>query len=310
MTRYIYLDWNVIQYMKHERVVPNKFDAVKFREFVDELRSKYKFPASEGHLRDLASTLNSSSEKYINEDLKFLDDISNGIMLGIHSDDEMLIPTKENIEDQFKMIASEDEPEPVFSAVGESHEVDMKALPSKSLLRPLLEKNSGIIDSKLMEDFLGSIWENMDSPDFYKNFRSEIASLSITFAKTDTILSQDSAYFKKIESFMKIGNINDLDVLIKEFNDIFVSFLAIDNKKIEDLKKGEKIQAVPEEDVDRTSAEGKASSVQFIHFKFTDEQIAKFKNSSEIEIGIDHAEYSHTTKLAGVTIKSLSADFN
>jgi hypothetical protein len=73
---------------------------------------------------------------------------------------------------------------------------------------------------------------------------------------------------------------------------------------------GEKIQAVPEEDVDRTSAEGKASSVQFIHFKFTDEQIAKFKNSSEIEIGIDHAEYSHTTKLAGVTIKSLSADFN
>ena len=41
---------------------------------------------------------------------------------------------------------------------------------------------------------------------------------------------------------------------------------------------GEKIKAIPEEDVDRTSAEGKASSVQFIHFKFTDEQIAKFKN--------------------------------
>ena len=73
---------------------------------------------------------------------------------------------------------------------------------------------------------------------------------------------------------------------------------------------GEKIEAVPEKDVDRTSAEGKASSVQFIHFKFTDEQIAKFKNSSEIEIGIDHSEYSHTTKLASVTIKSLSSDFS
>ena len=73
---------------------------------------------------------------------------------------------------------------------------------------------------------------------------------------------------------------------------------------------GEKINAVPEEDVDRTSAEGKASSVQFIHFKFTDEQIKKFKSSSEIEIGIDHPEYSHTTKLASVTIKSLSSDFN
>ena len=73
---------------------------------------------------------------------------------------------------------------------------------------------------------------------------------------------------------------------------------------------GEKIHAVPEEDVDRTSAEGKASSVQFIHFKFTDKQIDKFKTSSEIEIGIDHSKYSHTTKLASATIKSLSADFN
>ncbi len=73
---------------------------------------------------------------------------------------------------------------------------------------------------------------------------------------------------------------------------------------------GEKIKAEPEEDVDRTSAEGKASSVQFIHFKFTDEQIKKFENSSDIEIGINHSEYSHTTKLTDINIKSLSKDFN
>ena len=74
---------------------------------------------------------------------------------------------------------------------------------------------------------------------------------------------------------------------------------------------GDLIKAVPEEDVDRTSAEGKASSVQFIHFKFDDEQIKKFKsNSSLIEVGIDHDEYSHSTKLNDVTVKSLSADFN
>ena len=39
----------------------------------------------------------------------------------------------------------------------------------------------------------------------------------------------------------------------------------------------EKINAMPEEDVDRTSADGKASSVQFIHFNFSDDQIKKFK---------------------------------
>jgi len=72
---------------------------------------------------------------------------------------------------------------------------------------------------------------------------------------------------------------------------------------------GEKIKAIPEEDVDRTSAEGKASSVQFIHFKFNDEQIQKFKSDGiDVEIGIDHKEYSHTTKLSTANLGSLSAD--
>ena len=73
---------------------------------------------------------------------------------------------------------------------------------------------------------------------------------------------------------------------------------------------GETIKAIPEEDVDRTSAEGKASSVQFIHFNFTDEQIQKFKSSDvNIELGMDHKEYSHTTKLSKENIASLYEDF-
>ena len=70
------------------------------------------------------------------------------------------------------------------------------------------------------------------------------------------------------------------------------------------------VKAVPEEDVDSTSAEGKASSVQFIHFKLNDDQISKFKSdSTTIELGIDHKEYTHTTKLAENSVKSLCADF-
>ena len=74
---------------------------------------------------------------------------------------------------------------------------------------------------------------------------------------------------------------------------------------------GESIKANPEKDVDRTSAEGKASSVQFIHFKLSDEQIQKFKSEgAEVEIGINHKEYSHTTKLSLANLSSLSADFS
>ena len=78
-------------------------------------------------------------------------------------------------------------------------------------------------------------------------------------------------------------------------------FFKIDN---------EIIKAKPEKDVDRTSADGKASSVQFIHFKMNDDQISKFKSKNlSIELGIDHKEYSHSTKLNEDNIKSLSADF-
>ena len=78
-------------------------------------------------------------------------------------------------------------------------------------------------------------------------------------------------------------------------------FMKIDN---------EMVKAVPENDVDRTSAEGKASSVQFIHFKFNDDQISKFKSlTANIELGIEHKEYPHTTKLTEDNLKSLSADF-
>ena len=74
---------------------------------------------------------------------------------------------------------------------------------------------------------------------------------------------------------------------------------------------GDVVKALPEKDVDRTSAEGKASSVQFIHFKFDDQKIEKFKSGlKEVEIGINHKEYSHTTKLSDLTVKSLSSDFN
>ena len=70
------------------------------------------------------------------------------------------------------------------------------------------------------------------------------------------------------------------------------------------------VKAVPEEDVDRTSAEGKASSVQFIHFKLNEDQISKFKSDrATVELGIDHKEYTHTTKLGKDSVKSLCADF-
>ena len=74
---------------------------------------------------------------------------------------------------------------------------------------------------------------------------------------------------------------------------------------------GEIINSTSEKDVDRTSSEGKASSVQFIHFNFTEEQIKKFKdNNFEVIIGIDHKEYSYFVKIPENIRKALSKDFS
>jgi len=72
----------------------------------------------------------------------------------------------------------------------------------------------------------------------------------------------------------------------------------------------EKILGKPEEDVDRTSEDGKASSVQFIHFCFSSKQIKLFnKPNTKINIGIDHNFYKHSTTITEANKKSLLNDF-
>ena len=74
---------------------------------------------------------------------------------------------------------------------------------------------------------------------------------------------------------------------------------------------GEIINSIPEQDVDRTSAEGKASSVQFLHFQFTDKQIEKFKDIKKLAtIGIEHDLYNHMTKISEHTSAELINDFS
>jgi hypothetical protein len=73
---------------------------------------------------------------------------------------------------------------------------------------------------------------------------------------------------------------------------------------------GETIQGVPEADADRTSAEGKASSVQFVHFAFTVDQIAAFSSpNAEVVLGFNHAHYRHMAVLGEAVRAELTTDF-
>mgnify|MGYP001479856770 CR=1 FL=1 len=70
------------------------------------------------------------------------------------------------------------------------------------------------------------------------------------------------------------------------------------------------IKGNPESDVERTTAEGKASSVQFVHFDFDDDAINEFKNTNQdIMITINHNNYKHSTIMSKETKDELSKDF-
>jgi hypothetical protein len=74
---------------------------------------------------------------------------------------------------------------------------------------------------------------------------------------------------------------------------------------------GEKIMGLPEADQDRTTAEGKASSVQFVHFPFTAEQIAAFRQpGAQVALGLEHPAYTHIAVIPEAVRAELAGDFD
>jgi hypothetical protein len=73
---------------------------------------------------------------------------------------------------------------------------------------------------------------------------------------------------------------------------------------------GETVTAMPERDVERTSERGKASSVHFIHFPFSAEQIAKFRaEGTQVILGVGHDHYGHMAILPEAIRSELARDF-
>ncbi len=73
----------------------------------------------------------------------------------------------------------------------------------------------------------------------------------------------------------------------------------------------ETIKGVSEADIDRTSADGKASAVQFIHFPFTPAQISKFRQpGAQIIVGFTHPAYGHMVVMPESVRAALTDDFD
>jgi len=91
----------------------------------------------------------------------------------------------------------------------------------------------------------------------------------------------------------------------------FLSKVGGIEKKIFIQIQNEKVKAFAEQDIERTSEEGKASSVHFLHFNFSENQIKKIKNiDNRVELSIDHEFYKHQATISPQTINVLSKDLD
>jgi hypothetical protein len=73
----------------------------------------------------------------------------------------------------------------------------------------------------------------------------------------------------------------------------------------------ERIKAQAETDVDRSTADGKASSVHFLHFPFTADQVRRFRDSgTEVVVAITHPKYAHMAIMPENVRQALSEDFD
>ena len=73
---------------------------------------------------------------------------------------------------------------------------------------------------------------------------------------------------------------------------------------------GDVIRATPTEYDDRTTADGKTSSVHWLRFKLTAEQIARFRNGRErVVLGVSQPNYGHMAVLSAEQRAALAKDF-
>lgn len=71
------------------------------------------------------------------------------------------------------------------------------------------------------------------------------------------------------------------------------------------------MKAVPHDDAERTTEDGKTSSVHFFSFPFGAAQIEKFrKPGTEVVLAIRHPNYAHMAILPEATRAELAKDFD
>lgn len=95
-SKYIYLDWNAMKSIKNSK-------KLEFTAIIDMLKTNFKVPYSYAHLCDLQKKFTNDTKELVRKDLKFIDKLTDGNMLGMDKDDWII--SKQNIFERFNEVS-------------------------------------------------------------------------------------------------------------------------------------------------------------------------------------------------------------
>jgi hypothetical protein len=218
MEKFIYLDWNVIQYCKNPR--KNSEIDKEFLTLINALKCKYRFPFTEGQLLDLsASSKDGKIDNNIREDLNFLNKISDGLALCYNNYmDPQLV--KKDMDIEFYKILDERNEKLVTKMVPDFPpiKIDLSRMNRNDLFFKFIYENDGYLTSDVLNNAMQYMTDIFDDNEKYKKFRSEAMHLKDTMLnREDMVLCKGTVLHDLIINYLSFYEINDILELEKKF---------------------------------------------------------------------------------------------
>lgn len=246
---YIYLDWNVIQYAKNPR--QGRMDE-ELAQLIRRLSKKYRIPYSEAHLRDLASGFSEETKKYVDDDLKFLSDITKSdalvfIINAQNGQEHIGIQPRECEEDFAAIINAIKDEENIaieFSPNGDAgFPVEVSMLDQGDVFLESLKNNNGELNSLVMSQVLKELWDNRDNPELYKRFRRQAQKVVEHLkARPNTLINESTTIYSELAPFFKYLSLKKEQEIEEIFLPALVAFAKLSDRDFENLSMGAKIE--------------------------------------------------------------------
>lgn len=177
MQKYIYLDWNVVKYLRENRDGEEFHDA-ELKSLLCKLRNRYIFPFSVYHVKDRLSNYNSDYEKEISKDLSFFEDFAerNCIVWDSSQNDIKLAKcTTSTCRSEVEKEKKKKLPIQSITRLMPEISVDMTKIDCSHPMYDFLAAHQAKLNGQLMQEFLESLYESIfDDGILYKKFRNYV----------------------------------------------------------------------------------------------------------------------------------------